>query len=190
MLDRNKKYDTSLGLYLDDIETAGFSTEGLDEVTMEKILSFFGKNAGLMEYWWETLRGACEDAGLELFPVPVREEFSLPDLFKGATLSEGTLRLQDLAEKLHGFLYDQNVEGRPMMADYFPAIHLHEDWTWESLAQECPEHLNDYLAALEETLRTIAPEGTVFGTHPGDGALYGFWEDDETEGAITGKEPT
>ena len=37
----------------------------------------------------------------------------------------------------------------------------------------------DVLADMFDALNDIAPEGTHFGAHPGDGADFGFWRDDE-----------
>lgn len=36
------------------------------------------------------------------------------------------------------------------------------------------EHM-ELLATLEDELDKLAPEGTYFGAHPGDGSDFGFW---------------
>ncbi len=41
------------------------------------------------------------------------------------------------------------------------------------------EDVLDVLADMFDALNDIAPEGTYFGAHPGDGADFGFWRDDE-----------
>lgn len=38
-----------------------------------------------------------------------------------------------------------------------------------------------YLAALGDLLSELAPEGMYYGAHPGDGACFGFWDDEEDE---------
>lgn len=42
------------------------------------------------------------------------------------------------------------------------------------------EQAAEMLADAEAALSAIAPEGTWFGSHPSDGACWGFWDSDES----------
>lgn len=93
------------------------------------------------------------------------------------TVSEGTLRTEDLlrnfAEALealdHGDVYTSLVEEALRIADN------------EQFLQEEPEVAAWVLAELEDALVDLAPEGTYFGAHPGDGACFGFWPKEDHE---------
>jgi hypothetical protein len=96
-----------------------------------------------------------------------------PDL---GTIIAATLRPQDLIPAFltalrdyHGAAYTQ------LMAQPFPlppAYALEDDdsdW-WQS--EECSWFLNE---TLFDALNECAPDGCYFGSHPGDGADFGFW---------------
>jgi len=94
--------------------------------------------------------------------------------FSGS-VSTGTHRREDLAEAfslaLAGLVYE-GVLGTTI--------------TDRALAEFVPvwEELNEYLEALETRLDELAaPFGYYFGSHPGDGADFGFWplEDHEAQ---------
>lgn len=93
------------------------------------------------------------------------------------TIIHGTLRPQDL---IPAFLDALSVAGPDAYAQLVmgpfgavPAYVFDEgddsDW-WTS------EAATDLIAQLEEALNEAAPEGHYFGSHPGDGADFGFWE--------------
>ena len=99
---------------------------------------------------------------------------------KNTSISHGTLRTQDL---LPAFL-DAVEEHAPshyeaLMVQPFPVIPAHvqdegDDSTWWD-----SEEAGWKLEELSDILNDHAPEGCYFGSHPGDGADFGFWEVEE-----------
>ena len=79
----------------------------------------------------------------------------------GASLSHGTLRLEDLYERFLDFVDNHNPDAYDPEWDN---VDVHDEFAafvlWEEIAP-----------AIEE----IAPEGTYFGAHEGDGSDFGFW---------------
>ncbi len=90
----------------------------------------------------------------------------LGDYFVG-TLISGTHQPEDLAPVFLNTIAS---------ADLGRAIRLGERFErlWADGAGR-----EDVLADMFDALNDIAPEGTHFGAHPGDGADFGFWRDDE-----------
>jgi hypothetical protein len=105
--------------------------------------------------------------------TPMSEDFK----FFG-TVSEGTLRSQDLAPKFLSVLEELMPEAYQQMQmpgagfQTFPEYALEDsdsEW-WDS--EECQWAMD----ALFDALNACAPEGYYFGSHEGDGADFGFWE--------------
>jgi hypothetical protein len=89
----------------------------------------------------------------------------------GSVIS-ATLREQDLIPAFEGVLDAGGVEyDRPASVD---KLLLDQALTDEE-TEEVGFYLNETLFDL---LNEIAPEGTFFGSHPGDGAAFGFWENE------------
>lgn len=92
-------------------------------------------------------------------------------------VSEGTLRIEDLlrnfAEALETLdqesTYASLIEEARRIADN------------EQFLEKEPEIAAWVLAELEDALMELAPEGTYFGSHPGDGACFGFWPEEDHE---------
>ena len=83
------------------------------------------------------------------------------------TVIHGTLRPEDLV----GAFTDEyeRLGGRPSNIELFRS-HL--------LLEEGPEREDELFNDLEdlfELLNELAPEGTTFSSHPGDGSDFGFW---------------
>jgi len=92
----------------------------------------------------------------------------------GSVIS-ATLREQDLIPAFERVLDIAGVEyDRPATVD---KLLLDQPLTDEEM-EEVGFYLNETLFDL---LNEIAPEGTYFGSHPGDGADFGFWEQEEEE---------
>ena len=112
----------------------------------------------------------------------------LPKRYKGYTVSKATLKIEDLIERGYKFLEDirwhdtsiktENVVTKEFlklfdeMEEYLDLIdelpYSQVEFTliniWEDFCDYCNE---------------IAPKGTYFGSHEGDGSLFGFWEHEE-----------
>src|ERR1700677_4439518 len=91
--------------------------------------------------------------------------------WNGSIIS-ATLREQDLIPAFEGVLDIAGVEyDRPASVD---KLLLDQALTDDEM-EEVGFYLNETMFDL---LNEIAPEGTYFGSHPGDGADFGFWEDE------------
>ena len=99
-------------------------------------------------------------------------------------ISEGTLRTTDLIETFSAALRSDGTDGADALAqierDTLDAVLGFEDRGPDDLCLVSilqDEHLDALVAALEE----LAPEGFYFGSHEGDGALFGFWANEKEE---------
>lgn len=102
----------------------------------------------------------------------------MSDFKYSGTVSEGTMRSQDLAPKFLSVLEELDSEAYQQMQvpavgfGAFPSYALEDsssEW-WDS--EECTWAME----ALFDALDWCAPEGYYFGAHEGDGADFGFWE--------------
>lgn len=89
--------------------------------------------------------------------------------FKVGTVIRGTMRLEDLIPALLELLPEERqqeiLKGHGMEA--LPP----EDDVWWRVSQEAVWLFEEVWDAVEE----LAPPGTYFGAHPGDGSDIGFW---------------
>ena len=86
--------------------------------------------------------------------------------YKNVSLSEGTMREQDLIPCFVDFLKEHNHPGVKEIDCL--AIEYYTDESSDLLNEDLFNWLNE-----------IAPDGCYFGSHPGDGSDYGFWECEE-----------
>jgi len=100
----------------------------------------------------------------------------LSNEFKNVSLSNGTMRTQDLIPCFMSFLkahsnddYKGIIKNNNLNEDIFWPNDDHEWWNSEN----CHYLLNE---DIWEVLNNIAPENCGFGSHYGDGSDYGFWE--------------
>jgi hypothetical protein len=82
------------------------------------------------------------------------------------TISHGTMRPEDLIPKFLEILEKLN----PKISESAKR--------WNELAIQ--EVQSQFLSELFDLLDQEAPEGFYFGSHPGDGSDYGFWQMEET----------
>lgn len=78
------------------------------------------------------------------------------------TISHGTMRPEDLIPKFLEVLEELN----PKVSESAKR--------WNELAIQ--EAQSQFLSELFDLLDQEAPEGFYFGSHPGDGSDYGFWQ--------------
>ena len=90
------------------------------------------------------------------------------------TVIHGTLRPEDLVEAFTDEY--ERLGGRPSNVELFRS-HLARQNFGPSETKE--EALSYDLEDLFELLNELAPEGTSFGSHPGDGSDFGFWTHEE-----------
>ncbi len=140
-------------------------------------------SSDLTEYipWGDGAEGLIEDSGLG--PRPEEEmgqvdyealEKLAPEFDRMGSVSSGTMRHEDLIPAFVGVLEE--------MADEDDKAFLAE----VAKHQETPDYYetpeaNYDLEELFDRLNNHAPEGVYFGSHPGDGADYGYWVDEDVE---------
>lgn len=103
------------------------------------------------------------------------------------TISHGTMRPQDLLGKFLFALEDYNLSAaRRFNAELISfgfgysqcgacGMGNREDWPEGFDDDTASEIISDMMDALND----VAPEGTYFGAHPGDGSDFGFWNLEE-----------
>lgn len=102
------------------------------------------------------------------------ETTKLDSSWVGASVSWGTMREEDLIPKLEsvldsvGYGYERPAAVKKLIEDATVAGGDLTDDEWAEVSWYLNEDLWD-------AMNEIAPEGTTFGSHEGDGADYGFW---------------
>jgi len=87
----------------------------------------------------------------------------LSDDYRGATISEGTLRTDDIVAAMRPVL-EQYDEGRELLIAFETETDV-----------QCKL---DILDEMFDFMDSVAPEGCAFCAHPGDGSLFGFWPEE------------
>ena len=91
--------------------------------------------------------------------------------FELGTVSEGTLRTEDLLEAFADAL-ERLAGTSDLVKDAHDLLMANADWDWDDLG-EAQQIVSDLEGALQE----YCPPFVYFGAHPGDGADFGFWPD-------------
>tara|TARA_R110000824_G_scaffold19392_4_gene75136 strand:+ start:46 stop:360 length:315 start_codon:yes stop_codon:yes gene_type:complete len=90
------------------------------------------------------------------------------------TVIHGTLRTEDLVEAFTDEY--ERLGGRPFNVELFRS---HLVWQSDGPSETKEETLSYDLEDLFSLLNELAPEGTSFGAHEGDGSDFGFWTHEE-----------
>jgi hypothetical protein len=93
----------------------------------------------------------------------------------GVSVSSGTLREEDLIPAFESVLDTAGVKyDRPVCVNKLMGGGELTTDEWEEVSAYLNEDLFD-------AMNGIAPEGTCFGSHPGDGTDFGFWRASDEE---------
>jgi hypothetical protein len=92
---------------------------------------------------------------------------TLPMTYADQTISHATLLSEDLASKFLSVLSEVEPARAGALRDAFDAAAIDEQ--------------DDVLATIHDALNAVAPPGTSFGAHPGDGSDFGFWSNEPEE---------
>ena len=90
----------------------------------------------------------------------------LSNEYRNVSLSHGTMRPEDLIPVFSDFIKEHSKNNY--------------DWLLDRYAFQVDDESKGWmLDDMFEILNNIAPNGYYFGSHPGDGSDYGFWECEE-----------
>lgn len=129
----------------------------------------------------------------------VRGMKKLDQSFDGHTVSEATLLIYDVYSAIVEFLEKHYPAMLFIVQNEFPQMgvqHLDvkeiaddpKHWVWQTDDTGVDEGEDKNFMAwfvweyLWTLMNDIAPDGCYFGSHPGDGALIGYWQPDEFVG--------
>lgn len=111
----------------------------------------------------------------------------LSEKFKNGSVSTATLRGEDLIPAFCRFLRENDAEmysklleewrdSLPHTGHYDVLGEITEDWIERNTGEDSGDNAGFLLEELFDYLNEIAPDNCYFGSHPGDGADFGFWE--------------
>lgn len=90
------------------------------------------------------------------------------------TVISGTMQNRDLIPAFIASLKDLDKDAAQEFEKSVPQDPTSEQWNSEAA--------DNMLEDLFDALDAHAPEGCYFGSHPGDGADYGFWKFEDEDG--------
>jgi len=134
-----------------------------------------GHGAGMIDFP-ETIAEPVDIVAVDIVFDPVSNE-SFP---LAGTVIHGTHRLQDLIPAFIDVLEKlaPDAHAQLMMQPFGPVPAYVMDEGDDAAWWESTDALY-LLEQLHDTLNEHAPDGWYFGSHPGDGSDYGFWEQEE-----------
>lgn len=87
--------------------------------------------------------------------------------FSDYEISSGTLKPQDIVEAVHDFAVFEKLP---------EIVSLCEEWLGAFSADENSPELGFIMDDIFVEMNEVAEDDYYFGTHEGDGALFGFWK--------------
>lgn len=102
-------------------------------------------------------------------------QYNYDDL-KNVSLSHATMRPEDLIPTFIAAIRHIESDNIGLMESM---QQIEDDVSIDGYFES--ENSQFDLDYLFDTLNTIAPDGYYFGSHPGDGSEYGFWESESDE---------
>lgn len=102
----------------------------------------------------------------------------LTNNFKNHSISEATLIDTDIADAMNNFIKDEYIKVYFDEAQLRKWSNLYQEFNSIESAEEKSFLLNDDMFSF---FNDIAPKGTIFGAHPGNGSDFGFWEYEDFE---------
>jgi hypothetical protein len=94
------------------------------------------------------------------------------------SISTGTLRNEDLLETFSNqleYFMDHNPQLSPHLCRIFRGL------VYDANESEEGKEADSLIIELMDALNLFAPPGHYFGAHPGDGADFGFWPNEDPD---------
>lgn len=106
-------------------------------------------------------------------------QYRLGDEYKNASLSEGTLIVEDLVQSVTELISNEIlVDVQAILGALYYARQYDHPQIVSFFEEELTALWNE---DIYENLNAIAPEGYKFGPHPGNDSDFGFWKIEEEE---------
>ena len=103
----------------------------------------------------------------------------MEELLKNYEVSYGTLNILEVCENIRTFIdglfYDYDLDNT-IHYDIILSLDKIKDDIDSCDEDTIEEAYFIYHEELFDKLNCLAPEGYYYGTHPGDGACFGFWQ--------------
>jgi len=103
-------------------------------------------------------------------------DIRLDECFIGYSVSHGTLKTEDLLEAFYNFL---ERKSNILIQEIEDAYQITPETDFERVVKRNPTVAQFLLEDLIEAINEIAPTGSYFGAHVGDGSDFGFWRIEE-----------
>lgn len=145
---------------------------GIDQLTEEQFQAVETAKAYAAQNWQGTIACRVFNKNKKGQTSKMEKGFRLPDDFIDFSVSHATMIDTDIVEAI-----ERDMQGVvPNDNTLWGAIE--EFWAAEEDSEDRAFLLNE---TIWDEMNDIAPEGTYFGAHPGDGSDYGFWSAEDED---------